>query len=341
VTDDLIIGGLFGLFGLAFGSFLNVCIHRLPRRIMLLDERDRLRMQDLGGSNAGRIEAINAQLRALLISRTRSRCPHCSQAIAPYDNVPLLSWIILRGRCRNCRAPISPRYIVVEALTAALFVACYAAFDDLWMAARFSAFCFFLVGLIFTDAEWKLLPDALTLPGLVFGLLSSLAVPLQDIGMRALVFASRPAAGDHWRLLSLAQSAGGALAGAAFIYGAGVLYMRMRPDLRQHGQAPMGLGDVKLMAMIGAFLGVTLTAATMFAASLAGAMFGILVIVRVWLKRARRRRLHSTRPGRAWNSAMIAFRHFEVPFGVFLGVAAILASFYGEAAIRWYAGFFS
>lgn len=341
---ESIAGGFFCLFGLAFGSFLNVCIHRLPRRIMLLDERDQLLRSQ---ADAVHLEDVNRQLRALLISRTRSRCPHCKQGIAWYDNVPVLSWLVLRGHCRNCRGPISPRYIAVELLTGALFVVCYIGFDDIWMAARFCALSFFLVGLIFTDAEWKLLPDALTLPGLAVGLISSIFVPVHDLTLRALVPAAARVSTDvgsqahaSWRLLSLAQSALGAIAGAAFIYGAGVLYMRMRPDLREHGHAAMGLGDVKLMAMIGAFLGLTLTAVTMFAASIAGSLFGIFVVIRVWLKRRQRERVRSMPAGHAWQSAMMAFRHFQVPFGVFLGTAGLFAAFFGDALVRWYAGFF-
>src|SRR5436305_959129 len=215
MTYELIVGGLFGLFGLAFGSFLNVCIHRLPRRIMLLDERDELVRADGSGPNSARLEDVTAKLRSLSIWRTRSRCPHCAHGIAWYDNVPVLSWLILRGRCRNCSAAISPRYIAVEALTAALFVACYLGFDDAWMAARFCAFAFFIVGLIFTDAEWKLLPDALTLPGLAVGLISSVFVPMHDIVMRAVVPMARAYPGNAsgasshipWRLVSLMQSA--------------------------------------------------------------------------------------------------------------------------------------
>ena len=347
MTYELIIAGFFGLFGLAFGSFLNVCIYRLPRRIHLLDERDAL-FAEASSRDYPRIAQIDDELRSLRIARTRSACPHCKRRIAWYDNAPVLSWLILRGRCRYCQNPISPRYLAVELITAATFIACYFAFDFTWMALKFCAFGFFLIGLIFTDAEWKLLPDALTLPGLAAGLISSLVVPLHDITIRALIPATRvpaPTFADSmtqgpWRLMSLVQSAGGALAGAAFIYGAGVLYMRMRPDLRAHGHAAMGLGDVKLMAMIGAFLGITLTAVTMFAASIAGSLFGIVIVLRVWLKRLRRERARRPRQPRAWESAVMAFRYFQVPFGVFLGTAALLASFFGNAVVRWYAGFF-
>ena len=348
MTYELIIAGFFGLFGLAFGSFLNVCIYRLPRRIHLLDERDAL-FADASSRDYPRVSQIDDELRSLAISRTRSACPNCKHRIAWYDNVPVLSWVILRGRCRHCRGPISARYVAVELITAVMFIACCFAFDFTWMAVKFCAFSFFLIGLIFTDAEWKLLPDELTLSGLAAGLLSSLIVPLHDITIRALVPAARGPAPTWvdsgmthgpWRLMSLAQSAGGALAGAAFIYGAGVLYMRMRPDLREHGHTAMGLGDVKLMAMIGAFLGITLTAVTMFAASIAGSLFGMFIVLRVWVKRLRRERARKRPQHRAWQSAVMAFRYFQVPFGVFLGAAAFFASFFGNAVVRWYAGFF-
>jgi leader peptidase (prepilin peptidase)/N-methyltransferase len=316
---------------------------------VLLDERDELSQAAQSPDRDAQIAETQSQLRALSIWRTRSACPACRNRIAWYDNVPVLSWLVLAGRCRNCKTRISPRYLAVELITAALFVACYIAFDATLLALKFCAFSFFLVGLIFTDAEWKLLPDALTFPGLLVGLLSSVAVPAHDLAIRALVPAARAAevspadplaAHSAWRWMSLAQSMAGAIAGAAFVYGAGVLYMRMRPDLREHGHSAMGLGDVKLMAMIGSFLGVTLTAVTLFAASLGGALFGIAVVVRVWMKRMQRRHAGKIRAWRAWQSAALAFRYFQVPFGVFLGCAALMAAFYGDALLRWYAGFF-
>lgn len=299
----------FFLFGLVFGSFLNVCIYRLPR--------------------------------GLSVVRPGSACPRCKTPIHWYDNVPLLSWLLLRGRCRQCKARISPRYFLVELLTGLLFVGCYAAFGWSPSTFKFCAFAFLLLGLIFTDAETKLLPDALTLPGLAIGLALSLFVPVQDLGSRLLAsWIELPLSSDvSWRVLSLVDSVLGAAVGASFIYGAGEIYRRAR------GVEGMGFGDVKLMAMIGAFLGVKLTIFTLFAASLVGSIFGLTTVLMVWLKRTRRRmrRLHEPAPAarkRAWQSAKTVYRYYQMPFGVFLGSTAIIAAFFGNAVIQWYLGFY-
>jgi leader peptidase (prepilin peptidase)/N-methyltransferase len=337
VYFDPLIAAMFGAFGLAFGSFLNVCIYRLPRRILLLDERDMLAESDAVPADA--LERIEAELQVTRMWGTRSACPHCKQLIAWYDNVPVLSWLVLRGRCRRCKGAISARYIAVEVLTAALFIACYWQFGFSIVAAKFCALTFFLLGLVFTDAEWKLLPDTLTITGLMVGLAFSPFVPVNDLAARLLPGVIGTGA-PQWRWASVAQSAMGAIIGAAFIYGAGVLYLRMRPDLVERGKAAMGLGDVKLMAMIGVFLGASLTIFTVFAASIAGALWGLLLVTIVALKRLRRHRLRRQPANRAWRSAVTAFRFFQVPFGVFLGSMGLIAAFFGNHVLRWYAGFF-
>jgi leader peptidase (prepilin peptidase)/N-methyltransferase len=138
-------------------------------------------------------------------------------------------------------------------------------------------------------------------------------------------------------LLSLADSILGAVVGSAFIYGAGAIYLRAR------GVEGMGFGDVKLMAMIGAFLGLKLTIFTIFTASIAGSLFGLSTVFAVWMKRTRRRMLRNHEPAsqarrRAWASAAIALRHHQMPFGVFLGSMAMLAFFFGDGFLRWYWG---
>lgn len=291
--------------GLAFGSFLNVCIYRLPRDLSVV--------------------------------RPGSACPNCKQAIRFYDNVPVLSWLLLRGRCRNCKARISARYLVVELLCAALFLACYAHFGLTLATLKYSAFGFLLLGLIFTDAETKLLPDQLTLPGLVLGLLFSFVVPVNDLASQLLPgLVSLPVGSDiSWRVLSVLDALLGCAVGASFIYGAGAIYLRAR------GVEGMGFGDVKLMAMVGAFLGVKLTVFTLFAASITGSLFGLSTVLVVWMKRTRRRmmRHHESAPEarrRAWESAAIALRRHQMPFGVFLGSMAIAAFFFGNQFLRWY-----
>jgi leader peptidase (prepilin peptidase)/N-methyltransferase len=293
------------VFGLCFGSFLNVCIYRLPR--------------ELSVSNP-----------------PRSFCPHCEKQIASYDNIPVLSWLILGGRCRSCKAAISPRYLAIEVLTGVLFLACYLQFGLTLAGLKYCVFAFLLLGLIFTDAETKLLPDALTLPGIALGLAFSLFVPVNDLASQFLSNALTipVSANISSPLLSLVDALAGAAVGASFIYGVGEIYLRAR------GIEGMGFGDVKLMGMIGAFLGVKLTIFTIFTASIAGSLFGVSTMLVVWIKRTRRfvRRQHASLAearSRAWKSVQ-AFRYFQMPFGVFLGSMAMVAFFFGDRFLRWY-----
>ncbi|HKW74311.1 MAG TPA: prepilin peptidase [Terriglobales bacterium] len=308
-----------------FGSFLNVCIYRMPREISVVSPR--------------------------------SACPACGTAIAFYDNVPVLSWVVLRGKCRNCKSRISPRYAIVELITGLLFVAAYLAPQAAWFAEHFRAalvksfpvdvlydasaisirlcvFSFLLIGLIFTDAETKLLPDLLTKPGIVAGLAFSLWAAVEGPAGYFLQSA------DNWRLLSLLNSIAGAVMGSAFILGIALAYEALR------GVEGMGRGDVKLMALIGAFLGVKLTLLVLLLGSLIGSLFGILLILIVWRKRLARRRakLRNEAAGkarsRAWKSAVLIYRNFEIPFGVFLGAAALFSAFCGQALIDWYMSFY-
>ena len=304
--DPVLASAIFVL-GLAFGSFLNVCIYRLPRDLSVV--------------------------------KPRSACPGCEQPIRAYDNIPVLSWLILRGRCRNCKTYISSRYLIVEVLAGSIFLACYAHFGASLATVKYCAFGFLVLGLIFTDAETQLLPDKMTLPGLVLGLAFSLLVPVNDLASQLLPgLVSLPVSSDvSWHLLSLIDSVLGAIVGASFIYGAGAIYLRAR------GVEGMGFGDVKLMAMIGAFLGAKLTIFTLFSASIAGSVFGVSTVLAVWIKRTRRRikRNHESAAEarrRAWESAAIALRRHQMPFGVFLGGMAMVALFYGNSFLRWYWG---
>jgi len=283
------------ILGLVFGSFLNVCIHRLP----------------LG----------------LSVIRPGSACPKCHKSIPFYENIPVLSWLILRGRCHRCHAPISPRYLAVEVLTGALFLLCCLHFGFTLAALKYCVFGFLLLGLIFTDAETHLLPDKLTLPGMVLGFGFSLVVPVNDLASQLLPgLISLPVSSDvSWHLLSLVDSLLGAAVGASFIYGAGAIYLRAR------GVEGMGFGDVKL------------TIFTLFTASIAGSLVGLSTVFAVWIKRTRRRiaRNHeSPRDARrhAWESAAIALRRHQMPFGVFLGSMALVAFLFGDRFLHWYWG---
>jgi leader peptidase (prepilin peptidase) / N-methyltransferase len=299
-------------FGLCWGSFLNVCIYRLPR----------------GKS----------------VVAPRSACPYCGDMIPLYHNVPVLSWLILGGKCRACKQPISPRYMVVELLVGLLFLGCYFHFGLTLAALKCAVLGFLLLGLVFTDAETKLLPDAMTLPGLVVGILFSLVVPVNDLASRIIPGMVSPAMRGEisWRLWSLSDSLLGAAVGASFLYGVAAIYLRAR------GVEGMGFGDVKLMALIGAFLGTRLTVLTIFAASLTGSLFGLSTVLAVWMKRIRRiqrRRTSSSISSgfssydarrRAWHSARLALRYYEMPFGVFLGCMALLSFVFGNQVLHWY-----
>jgi len=305
-VDPVIAGGTFAM-GLVFGSFLNVCIYRMPR--------------------------------GLSVVRPGSACPHCGKAIRFYDNVPVLSWMILGGRCRACKARITPRYAAVELITGLFFLLCYWHFGLTLAALKCVILGFLLLGLIFTDAETHLLPDKLTLPGFAAGVIFSLVVPVNDLLSLALpgVFQLPVSADVSWRVFSFLDSLLGAATGAGFLYGVGAAYFRWR---RVEG---MGFGDVKLMAMIGSFLGLRLTILTMATAALGGCFLGLWTILVVWIKRTQRRKhvFHEAGPDarrHAWASALVALRRHQMPFGVFLGSMGLVAFFLGEPFLRWYWG---
>jgi leader peptidase (prepilin peptidase)/N-methyltransferase len=287
------------VFGLVFGSFLNVCIYRMPR--------------------------------GLSVVAPRSACPNCKQPIASYDNIPVLSWLILGGRCRHCKTPISPRYLGVELLTAVLFAACFWEFGPSLTAVKFATFSLLLLGLIFTDCENRLLPDLLTLPGFFIGLAFSLVVPLNGL------FEYLYAANFNWRVLSLADALLAAFIGGGFVWAAGELYFRLR------GIPGMGFGDVKLLLMIGAFVGAPMTILTLFVGSLGAAVIGIAMFPAVYRKRRKaislKRRFPDEKERRqeAYDSAM---RCMRLPFGSFLGAAALFATFFGPRVANWYMGLY-
>lgn len=319
-----VLAALFLLFGLVFGSFLNVCIYRIP--LALIGP----------GADAAQLSLWREMIDGIgswrsVTQPARSYCPQCGKPIRWYDNIPVLSWLVLGGRCRDCRGPISFRYTAVELLTGLLFLACYYSFGLTPEALKFCLFTLLLLPLIFTDAAHKLLPDAYTIPGLLAGLALSLFVPLDDLAPWLSTFFAREIS---WRWLSLADALLGAFVGFAFLYGAGLLYRLIR------GHEGMGLGDVKLMAMVGTFVGVRLTIFTIFAASVLGTLLALAMVPCLWQGRTRlrMRRNHeaaSVARRRAWKSVKL-MRFYAIPFGVLLGAAALLAAFFGQAVFQWY-----
>lgn len=302
---DPVIASVIFVFGLVFGSFLNVCIYRLPR--------------------------------GLSVVSPGSACPSCGHHIRGYDNIPVLSWILLGAKCRNCKTKISARYAIVELITASAFVACYAHFGLSPATLKCAVLAFLLIGLIFTDAETHLLPDKMTLPGLALGLVFSFFVPVKDLASLILPSVVQfPLRSDiSWRLFSFSDALLGAAIGASFLYGAGAIYLRWR------GVEGMGFGDVKLMAMIGAFLGLRLTILTILASSIAGSIVGLWTVFVVWVKRTQRRKRVFHESGaaarrNAWASAQVALRRHQMPFGVFLGSMGLVTFFFGQHFLAWY-----
>ena len=283
--------------GLAFGSFLNVCISRIPRDQSVVSPR--------------------------------SHCLACGAVLRWHDNIPLLSWLLLRRRCRDCGGRISLRYPIVELLIAFLFTACYLSFGPTIVAAKFCIFCFLLVGLIFMDAETGLLPHEFTYPGIMLGLALTWIIPTDTTGTQFLLRAFATQLSP--RPLALLDSVLGAFVGAGFFYLAWALYYLLR---KRHG---MGFGDIALMAMAGAFLGLKLTLLVIFAAPLAGSIYAILLLVRGTRSTAQNGR---TSDGQAPPSARQMLLTQELPFGVFLGACSLATIFFGEPIWRWYLGLF-
>ena len=264
------------VLGLLIGSFLNVCIYRLPRDLSVV--------------------------------RPRSFCVVCEQPISWFDNIPLVSFVLLRGRCRHCRAPISARYPAVELLTALLFFFFVGLLGPTLPALKFCLLAALLVGLIFADLEQRILPDELTLGGALAGLVLAWFVPVEDMTARLLLSISGARWNAHWT--SLAESALGAALPPAFLWLGGVVFEKLR-----HKEG-LGFGDVKMMAMIGAFLGLRGALLTLVAGAVLGTVVGLLYIL-ITKKDA------ST---------------YELPFGSFLGIAALFVALTGQKVIAWYAG---
>ncbi len=275
--------------GLAFGSFLNVCISRIPN-----DES---------------------------IVTPRSHCRACGASIGWRDNLPLVSWMMLGGRCRHCSTRISLRYPTVELLTALLFLACYLRFGWSLLALKFCVFGFLLLGLIFMDAETGLLPREFTYAGIVLGLILSWFTAT-DFSLTVIVLR---AYGSHIRsphLTSLLDSVIGGLMGAGFFFLAWALYYLVR---RKHG---LGFGDIALMAMSGTFLGTKLILLVVFSAPLLGLVYAIIVLVR--------EKLIVPHQAHTDSHDETPFLSREMPFGVVIGACSLAVVFLGQAVWSWY-----
>ncbi|MBS1794026.1 MAG: prepilin peptidase [Acidobacteria bacterium] len=267
------------IFGAIVGSFLNVVIHRVPREESIVFPN--------------------------------SACPKCKTAIKPYDNLPILSWLLLGGKCRSCKEKIAARYPAVELLTALLFTATF------W-AVGFNAFLPIVlifvastVALIFIDAEHMILPDVINFPLLGLALAVRVLYPilLSPVYFTDIRFAplTMLAGWPVW-LVSLAGALLGALAGGGSLWLVGKIWEKLR------GVEAMGLGDVKMMFAFGALLGWRLTLLTIFLGAFSGALIGVFMI-----SKERDKNMQT-----------------QIPFGIFLGIGAILAMLFGDQLIGWY-----
>jgi leader peptidase (prepilin peptidase) / N-methyltransferase len=281
------------LVGLAFGSFLNVCISRLPRHESIV--------------------------------RPRSRCPKCGVPIRAHDNVPILSWLLLRGRCRACGWRIPWRYPAVEVANTALFLICFLRLGVTRESIAMAFLCSLLLGLAVMDAESLRLPDAFVWPGIGLGMVWSglMGGLITDrIGNGILPSGSARTGSEPWLNLPLGQGAAipAMVSSAIWALAAALLILAIRGAYwlvrRREG---MGWGDVKLLAMIATWLGPALTLLTLFLGVVAAAFVGV-----VWIGVRGRRGAMTMR----------------LPFGSFLCAAAIYAIFAGAPIIEWYMKFF-
>jgi leader peptidase (prepilin peptidase)/N-methyltransferase len=247
---------LFALLGLCVGSFLNVCIYRIPRRESL--------------------------------TWPASHCTACSRPLAWFENVPLVSWLALRGRCRTCGARISPMYPIVELTTAAVFAGAAIVYGWTPLMAVRLAFACSLIVLFAIDLRHRILPNVITLPGVVAGFAASLFLP------------------PGWVSSLIGIIAGG-----------GLLLLIAEVYYRTRGQEGLGMGDVKMLAMIGAFLGWQLMLLTLVLASFAGSIVGVGLMA----------------SGRGGMQAAL-------PFGTFLALGALVSAVAGDVILAWYLGFY-
>jgi leader peptidase (prepilin peptidase)/N-methyltransferase len=258
VTADVLAPLAVGLLGLVIGSFLNVCIYRIPRNLSIVSPP--------------------------------SRCTGCGHLLSWYENVPVVSYFVLRGKCRSCGAPFSAMYPLVELTTAAVFEAGYWWYGATPLLAVRLLFACAMIVLFVIDLQHKILPNEITLPGVVVGLVLS-GITGQPGWISSLI---------------------GIAVGAGTLFAIAEAYYRVR------GEEGLGMGDVKMLAMIGAFLGWKMVLLTLVLSSISGSIVGvaILLVKKESLK-------------------------YALPFGTFLAIGALISAVAGDALLVWYFGFYS
>ncbi len=255
MTEGYLLLSVF-ILGLIIGSFLNVCIYRIPRGFSIV--------------------------------RPSSSCPSCKTPVRIYDNIPVISYILLRGRCRSCSSAIPLTYPVVELLNAVLYASIIWRFGSGGHAPAYFAFCSAMVVITFVDLEFQIIPDAITLSGIPIGLIAGSLILIDPFFRTS--------------MLGFKNSFTGLVSGGGLFYLIAVL-----------SRGGMGGGDIKMMAMTGAFLGWKAVLLTTFSASLIGSIAGIILIVF---------------KGKG--------RKTKIPFGPFLAVGALIALFFGQEIFRFY-----
>ena len=251
---NVLVVGLIFIFGLCIGSFLNVCIYRLPSSMSI-------------------------------VNPSRSICPQCKSAISFYDNIPVFSYLWLKGRCRHCQAAISLRYPLVELMTGIIAVDVFFMFGPTIAGSIYFIFISSLLVITFIDIDHKIIPDVISLPGIPIGLAASFVLPAMTFKTALL----------------------GMLAGGGSLWIVAWTYSLIT---RKEG---MGGGDIKLLAMIGAFIGWKGVVFTIFAASVAGTVLGMIVML------VKGKDLK-----------------YAIPFGPFLSIGAMSYLFFGEKVLSWY-----
>jgi leader peptidase (prepilin peptidase) / N-methyltransferase len=289
-TVETVIPFFFFLFGIVIGSFLNVCISRIP--------------EDLSVVSPG------------------SRCPRCLKPIKPYDNIPVFSWLILRGKCRNCGLPISPMYPLVELATGLMFVVTYYEYGISLLTLKWLIFSCLIIVLVVTDFRVRLLPDLINFPGMAMGIVLAFRVPISDstAGILFFLIGFRKFRLQTDLFFNVLSAVLGALLGSLLLWGAAAVYKLLR---KRDG---MGMGDVKMMAMVGAFLGPRATFLTILLGTLLGSVIGVSWVGILYLfgwkralaERAAKRGLGSVTAIR-WTIAS----QYQLPLGTFLGIGAL------------------
>ena len=267
------------MVGAIVGSFLNVVIHRVPNEQSIVFPS--------------------------------STCPHCKNSIKPYDNIPVLSWLILGGKCRACKTPISFRYPAVELLTACVFALVYWQTGLTPILPVYLAFAAAMISLIFIDAEHMILPNVITYPLLVIALVVRVVFPIvfaQNYFSDTMYWPATYLAGQPAWMVSLFGAIVGALVGGGSLWLVGEIWKRLR------GVDAMGLGDVKMMLGVGALLGWRLAFLAIFLGAFSGAIIGLAIVTKQKDKDLQA----------------------QIPFGIFLGIGSMLALLFGEQLIGWY-----